>query len=329
MVSSGMNSTPGISIQDYHYTGGTGNKDEFDAYLVRLNAHAHNNLSVKTVANGVRYYATHCDSDYYMWESFMSTYNGTNASTMDYYYGDFFNTTWMGDDANRSINGIKKYEYLRDNGVLNKTLVHSFGEPDDDDKSIYDYIASRVMGLKGFSYANSNNFVSGNAAIAEGSKWDLGTRMNYNIDADSGNLSGRFTNGAVVDCVNQTVINVAAIYTTDLISDPLTAHKLNSSSRVTGLDFCLIRGQVDFMHGVLRSSTDITWWDPGYHEIRVILDAESGTATLRINGTRAAERTFPHGLPFDFTGSNLTIGATNTGAYGFNGSIEEVRIYDN
>ena len=47
-----------------------------------------------------------------------------------------------------------------------------------------------------------------------------------------------------------------------------------------------------------------------------------------VNGTIAAERTFPMGLPFDFTGSNLTIGANNTGAYGFNGSIEEVQIYD-
>ena len=319
---------PGYFNSSYHPYTGTGNKDEFDAYLEQLNAHAHNNLSKKTVANGVRYYATHCDSDYYMWESFMSSYHGS-VSSPDYYYWDFFNTMWMGDNANISINGIKKYEYLRDNGVLNKTLVHSFGEPDDDNKSIYDYIASRVMGLKGFSYADSTNFVSENATVAEGLKWDLGTRMSYDIDADAGNLSGRFTNGAVVDCVNQTVAaNNNAIYTTDLISDPLTAHLLNSSSRVTGLDLCLIRGQVDFMHGVLRSSTDLTEWDPGYHAIYATLDAESGAAALYINYTLAAERTFPMGLPFDFTGSNLTIGANNTGDYGFNGYIEEVKIYN-
>jgi hypothetical protein len=82
------------------------------------------------------------------------------------------------------------------------------------------------------------------------------------------------------------------------------------------------------MHGVLRSSSDLTEWDPGYHAIYVTLDAESGTAALYINYTLAAERTFPMGLPFDFTGSNLTIGANNIGTYGFNGSIEEVRIYD-
>ena len=324
---------PGYFNSSYYPYTGTGNKTEFDDYLEQLNAHAHdnltyNNLSKKTVANGVRYYANHCGSDYYMWESFMSTYHG-NVSSPDYYHGDFFNTTGMADDANIWINGIKKYEYLRDNDVLNKTLVHSFGEPDDDNKSIYDYIASRVLGVKGFSYADSINFASGSVTIAEGLKWDLGTRMNYDIDADAGTLSGRFTNGYVTDYVNWSFSHNSTNYTTDMISDPLTAHWLNSSSRVTGLDFCLIRGQVDFMHGVLRSSTDITWWDPGYHEIRATLDAESGTATLWVNGTLAAERTFPMGLPFDFTSSNLTIGANNTGAYGFfNGSIEEIRIYD-
>jgi hypothetical protein len=166
--------------------------------------------------------------------------------------------------------------------------------------------------------------------IAEGLRWDLGTRMNYSIDADAGNLSGRFTNGAVVDWVNQTVASNSSNYTTDLISDPLTAHLLNSSSRVTGLDLCLIRGQVDFMHGVLRSSTDITGWDSWHHNATaaVILDALNGTATLYVDDVPAAERTFPNGLPFDFTGSNLTIGANNTGAYGFNGSIEEIQIYD-
>jgi len=84
------------------------------------------------------------------------------------------------------------------------------------------------------------------------------------------------------------------------------------------------------MHGVLRSSTDITGWDSWHHNATaaVILDALNGTATLYVDDVLAAERTFPKGLPFDFTGSNLTIGANNTGAYGFNGSIEEVQIYD-
>nr|QNT35454.1 hypothetical protein EKMJPAOO_00004 [uncultured Methanosarcinales archaeon] len=305
--------------------------DDFNDRLTRINEHVHSNETPnqKTIANGVRYYANHNGSDYYMWESFMSTYNFSV-----YHYDDFFNGTapsgymWS-DDPTVWINGVKKYEYLNASGVLNKTLAHCYGPPDGDTRSIYGYIASRVLGLKGFSYADSGNFATEPLRIAEGLKWDLGTRMNYSVDADAGNLSGRFTNGAVVDCVNQTVASNNAIYTTDLISDPLTAHLLDSSSRVTGLDFCLIRGQVDFMHGVLRSSSDLTEWGPGYHLLNATLDAESGTAALYINHTLAAERTFPNGLPFDFTGSNLIIGTNNAGAYGFfNGSIEEVLIYD-
>ena len=316
---------------DDGYYGGEASRSDFNERLDRLNAHA-NDTKQKTVANGVRYYAVHNGSDYYLWESFVSTYSGT-VSNPDYYrYWDFFYrppAAWGLTDYDWYF-GITKWEYLRDNGVLDKTLAHSFGDPNDDEKSIYDYIASRVLGMKGFSYADSTNFVSENATIAEGLKWDLGTRMSYDVgNTTPGCLSGRFTNGYVTDYVNWTFSHNSTNYTTDLISDPLTAHKLNSSSRVTGLDFCLIRGQVDFMHGVLRSSSDLTEWDPGYHLLNATLDAESGTAALYINYTLAAKRTFPNGLPFDFTGSNLTIGANNTGTYGFfNGSIEEVRIYD-
>ena len=315
---------------DDDYYGGEASRLDFNARLDQLNAHA-DGMGKKTVANGVRYYAVHNGSDYYLWESFVSTYSG-NVSDPDYYhYWDFFYRpppAWINEYS--WYFGITKWEYLRDNGVLNKTLVHSFGDPNDGNKSVYGYIASRVLGLKGFSYADSTNFVSENATIAEGLKWDLGARMNYDIDADAGTLSGRFTNGYVLDYVNWSSLHNSTNYTADLISDPLTAHWLNSSSRVTGLDLCLIRGQVDFMHGVLRSSTDISGWDSWQQNATtaVVLDAEKGTAMLWVNDTLAAERTFPMGLPFDFTDSNLTIGANNTGTYGFNGFIVGIQIYD-
>ena len=267
----------------------------------------------------------------------MSTYNGT-ASPIYYCYGDFFQRPTWDNTPYTWVNGIERWEYLRDNNVLNKVLVHSFGESYTgnvsiyDNKSIYDYIASRVLGVKGFSYADVTNFGNGTTApltrLAEGLKWDLGTRMSYDVDADAGTLSGRFTNGYVIDYVNWSFSHNLTNYTTDLISDPLTAHLLNNSSRVTGLDFCLIRGQVDFMHGVLRSSSDLTEWDPGYHVLSATLDAANGTATLYINNTLAAERTFPNGLPFDFSNHNLIIGTDHTGNYNFTGRIDDIMIYN-
>ncbi len=331
--------TPGHYDQNYYTTAPvpyteTNTSIDFNRRLDRLNEHAHSK-GKKTVANGVRYYAVHNGSDYYMWESFMSTYNDT-ASPMYYCYGNFFQRPTWANTPYTWVNGIERWEYLRDNNVLHKTLVHSFGDPLDDNKSVYGYIASRVLGVKGFSYADITNFANGTTApltrLAEGLRWDLGTRMSYDVgNTTPGCLSGRFTNGYVTDCVNWSSTHNSTNYTTDLISDPLTAHLLDSSSRVTGLDLCLIRGQVDFMHGVLRSSTDITGWDSWHQNATaaVTLDALNGTATLYVDDIPAAERTFPMGLPFDFTGSNLTIGANNnTGAYGFNGSIEEVRIYN-
>jgi len=303
---------------------------DFNKRLDQLNAYAHNN-GKKTVANGVRYYAVYNGSDYYMWESFMSTYNST-ASPIYYRYGDFFQRPTWDNTAYTWINGIERWEYLRDNNVLHKTLVHSFGDPLDDNKSIYDYIASRVLGVKGFSYADITNFGNGTTApltrLAEGLKWDLGTRMSYDVGTTTpGCLSGRFTNGNVTDYVNWSFSHNSTTYTTDLISDPLTAHLLNSSSRVTGLDFCLIRGQVDFMHGVLRSSSDLTE-DDEHPPIGATLDAESGTATLYINGTPVANRTFPLGLLFDFSNQNLIIGTNGTGNYSFNGTIDDIMIYN-
>ncbi|MCK5108515.1 MAG: hypothetical protein KAR25_02380 [Methanosarcinales archaeon] len=184
--------------------------------------------------------------------------------------------------------------------------------------------------MKGFSYADVTNFANGTTApltrLAEGVKWDLGTRMSYDVGITTpGCLSGRFTNGYVMDYANWSYNANSTNYTANMISDPLTAHWLNNSSRVTGLDFCLIQGQVDFMHGVLRSSTDLTEWDPGYHVLSATLDAANGTAALYINNTLAAERTFPAGLPFDFSNQNLTIGTNGT--CGFNGRIDDIRIY--
>ncbi|MEA1907702.1 MAG: PKD domain-containing protein, partial [Euryarchaeota archaeon] len=175
---------------------------DFNKRLDQLNDHAHDN-GKKTVANGVRYYAVYNGSDYYMWESFVSTYNCT-ASPIYYRYDDFFQRPTWTNTHYTWVNGIERWEYLRDNDVLHKTLVHSFGDPLDDNKSIYNYIASRVLGLKGFSYADVDNFANGITApltrLAEGMKWDLGTRMSYDVGITTpGCLSGRFTNGYVTD----------------------------------------------------------------------------------------------------------------------------------
>jgi len=151
---------------------GQSSKDEFNQHLTAINDHVHMN-DQKTIANGVRYYADHCDNDYYMWESFMSSFTGTSADP-EYYYVDFFIRTGEDDDPYKWINNIAKWEYLQKSSVLDKTLAYSYGDPLDDDKSNYNYIAARVLGLKGFGYVDANNFAATQITLAQGMGLGLG-----------------------------------------------------------------------------------------------------------------------------------------------------------
>ncbi|OEU55789.1 MAG: hypothetical protein BA871_03270 [Desulfuromonadales bacterium C00003096] len=189
---------------------GQNDKTDFNQRLTAINDHAHSK-GQKTIANGVRYYANHCESDYYMWESFMSSFAGSIESP-DYYYVDFFNRAGSNSDPYQWLNNIDKWEYLQNSSVLNKTLVHCYGDPSDDNKSNYDYIAARVLGVKGFSYVNNNNFASTAVTLAEGMKRNLGTQFDYTVDESNETLSGRFTNDKVEDDVGQTVSTGNAVY---------------------------------------------------------------------------------------------------------------------
>ena len=189
---------------------GQDDKTDFNQRLTAINDHAHSK-SQKTIANGVRYYADHCGSDYYLWESFISSFTGSLEGP-DYYYVDFFNRSGSNSDPYQWINTIDKWEYLQNSSVLNRTLAHCYGDPLDDNKSNYDYIAARVLGVKGFSYVNNINFASTAVTLAEGMRWALGTQFNYTVDESNETLSGQFVNGEVGDDVGQTVSTGNAVY---------------------------------------------------------------------------------------------------------------------
>jgi PGF-pre-PGF domain-containing protein len=189
---------------------GQDNKTDFNQRLTAINFYVHSK-NQKTIANGVRYYADHCDNDYYMWESFMSSFKGTSTDP-EYYYVDYFIRTGVDDDPYKWINNIAKWEYLQNGSVLNKTLAHCYGDPLDDNKSNYDYIAASVLGVKGFSYEDNNNFASTSVTLAEGMRWDIGTQFDHTVDESNETLSGQFANGNVKDDVGQTVLTGNAVY---------------------------------------------------------------------------------------------------------------------
>ncbi len=234
---------------------GQDNKTDFNQRLTAINSYVHSK-NQKTIANGVRYYADHCGSDYYMWESFMSSFTGSVESP-DYYYVDFFNTTGSNSDPYQWINNIDKWKYLQNNSVLNKTLAHCYGDPLDDNKSNYDYIAARVLGVKGFSYVNNSNFASTSVTLAEGMSWDLGTQFDHTVDVSNETLSGQFANGNVKDDVGQTVSTGNAVY--------FSFNETIAPASITGLN--------NITYG--QTYINWTWTDPAdtdFEKVMIYLD---------------------------------------------------------
>jgi len=239
---------------------GQNNTDDFNQRLTAINSYVHSKNN-KTIANGVRYYADHCGSDYYMWESFMSSFTGS-VDSPDYYYVDFFNITGSNSDTYQWINNIDKWKYLQNNSVLNKTLVHSYGDPLDDNKSNYDYIAARVLGVKGFSYVNNSNFASTNVTLAEGMGWDLGTQFDHTVDESNETLSGQFANGNVKDDVGQTVSTGNAVY--------FSFNETIAPASITGLN--------NITYG--QTYINWTWIDPAdtdFEKVMIYLDGANTT----------------------------------------------------
>ncbi|MBC2697345.1 MAG: PGF-pre-PGF domain-containing protein [ANME-2 cluster archaeon] len=234
---------------------GQDNKDDFNQRLTAINSYVHSK-DQKTIANGVRYYADHCGSDYYMWESFMSSFTGSVESP-DYHYVDFFDTTGSNSDSYQWINNIDKWKYLQNRYVLNKTLVHCYGDPLDDNKSNYGYIAARVLRVKGFSYVNNRNFASTAVTLAKGMRWDLGTQFDYTVDESNETLSGQFANGNVEDDVGKTVSTGNAFYF--LFDETIAPASITGLNSITYEQTCI----------------NWTWTDPAdtdFEKVMIYLD---------------------------------------------------------
>ncbi|MCK5073707.1 MAG: hypothetical protein KAQ98_09795, partial [Bacteriovoracaceae bacterium] len=289
-------------------TFGATNVDDFNTRFASINSYV-GGKGQKVIAHGVRYYANNGGSDYYMWNNCL-----TNSS---YTYLDFYDRTGMGDDSTVLINGIKKWEYLDDNSVLNKTLCLSYGDEDDDTKSIYNYIGSRVLDLEGFGYVNFNSFATASITLADGMKWNLGDRISRTIDEIGDKLTGRFVNGEVENDITVATTSGTPVYTSDLISDVFNSNIVDDFTIIEGLSITLNRGQVELLNGVLRSSTVLT---SDFHHVVVTLDKTADQAAVFVDGVLSGERALPD-ITFSTT-ANLFMGVD------FNGVMDEYKLYN-
>ncbi|MEA1908210.1 MAG: hypothetical protein U9N43_04175 [Euryarchaeota archaeon] len=256
---------------------GQDDKTDFDQRLTTINSYVHSK-SQKTIVNGVRYYADHCESDYYMWESFMSSFTGPIESP-DYYFVDFFNTTGSNSDPYLWLNNIDKWEYLQNSSALNKTLAHCYGDPLDDNKCNYGYIAACVLGIKGFSYVNNNNFASTDVTLAEGMRWDMGTQFNYTVDEINETLSGHFANGEVEDDVGQTVSTGNAVYFFNETIIPPNITSFDPETPVSDET-----GATRTFNITVDQTVNVTWLING----TIVQDANTSVTTASYTNTSAA-----------------------------------------
>ncbi len=162
----------------------------FDESLRLFVSHAHS-LGLKVFINGVRAYAGY--GDYYLWESWGSTWRDGRYR----YVSDFFKLAEAKNPYDW-INGYAKWRYLKEHGLLNRTIAHSYADPSDLSMIMFDYLFARAMGLAGWSFANIENFAMGGGLppmpiIPLGSPIDPQPSM----ELERGVVSRAFTGGIV------------------------------------------------------------------------------------------------------------------------------------
>ncbi len=112
---------------------------------------------LKVFINGVRYFAQY--ADLYLWEGFITIYDSkTSSYKVDM---DFFAEKDNGNPLEWE-NGYGKYLWLKEHGLLSKTIALSYAPiPDTLGLSIYGYLMARILGLVGWGIANNIIFSNG------------------------------------------------------------------------------------------------------------------------------------------------------------------------
>ncbi|MCE4619829.1 MAG: hypothetical protein F7C33_02275 [Desulfurococcales archaeon] len=130
----------------------------FTEALKNITTYAHSK-GLKVFINGVMGYASL--GDWYLWEDFLDTYNETTGEYVLIY--DFLKASKYNSSL-EWVNGYSRYLYLRDNGLLNKTIAVTFADPvqpETLDWANAAYMLARIMGLAGWGYANYTFYSNG------------------------------------------------------------------------------------------------------------------------------------------------------------------------
>ncbi len=150
------------------------------------------NKGLSVFINGVRAYASL--GDYYLWENFVAIYDRDTGT-----YGidqNFFTTT--SSNPYEWVNGIAKYNYLKENGLLGKTIALSYASITCLDNAKYGYYMARILGLGGWAFAPEDVYANG-GNVLELDVYEIGPAiMDPVIDAQNNFVSRVFASGEVM-----------------------------------------------------------------------------------------------------------------------------------
>ncbi len=163
---------------------------EFSEALKQIVSYAHS-LGLKVFINGVRAYASL--GDYYLWEDFVATYNpSTGSYSLD---TSFF--TSSSTNPYQWVNGLAKYEYLKQHNLLSRTIALSYADPSHLSYAIAAYYAARVLGLAGWAFAPGDIYANGGDVLTA-PVYEVGQPLTPpSIDPSAGTVSRLFTVGNV------------------------------------------------------------------------------------------------------------------------------------
>ncbi len=179
--------------------------DYFTWGIGNLTAYAHSK-GLKVAINGVMGYAGY--ADYYFWEEFVVGYNRTSETY--YLIPDFLRSSSYQSPL-EWVNGLSRYQYLRDKNLLDRTLAVAFVDPEQPETLEWARMAhalARIMGLAGWGYANSNFYASGGPVPVDVAVYEYGppvsdpvidesTQIAWRVFAAAGNVTVDYT-GAMV-----------------------------------------------------------------------------------------------------------------------------------
>ncbi len=248
---------------------------QFGEGLENITSYAHSK-GLKVIINGVRAYASL--GDYYLWESFVSYYDENNETyVLD---REFFNTS--SDNPYEWVNGIAKYNYLREHGLLNKTIALSHADSNNPSLAKYGYYMARILGLAGWGWGDKNLFSSG-GAVPDLEVYELGPAIsppqldNIDMIVERIFVAGR----VIVDLYNEEIIlpfkNIVTKPVIDGIEDDI--YHINSTRHTGGISTINEVGYVSTPIG-LYVFVNTSWsTQPGTGLLWIFIDKDNNSTT--------------------------------------------------